>query len=62
MGYGGVSTTRVPLTGWPVASVRRTDPFQSTVSFTTLKTMTLSPGSTPRPPPYLPPQDTREDW
>src|SRR2546425_5649477 len=39
----GVSITRNPLTGWSAASVMRTDPFQTNVSFTTLNTITLTP-------------------
>jgi hypothetical protein len=39
----GSSVTRIPLSGWPVASVTRTEPRQPIVSFTTLNTSTLSP-------------------
>lgn len=39
----GFSVTRTPWSGWPAASVNRTDPFQAAVSFTTLNTSTFSP-------------------
>ncbi len=39
----GSNVTRMPLTGWPVASVSQTEPRQPIASFTTLNTSTLSP-------------------
>lgn len=39
----GASVSLIPLTGLPWASVKRMEPFQVTVSFTTLNTSTFSP-------------------
>ncbi len=39
----GSSVTRIPLSGWPVASANRTEPRQRVASLTTLNTSTLSP-------------------